>query len=298
MFLELFYELENIRKGIILAGGSGSRLWPLTKVLNKQLIPVFDKPMIYYPLTTLMLANIKDILLITDKKSVHLFNELLGDGESLGISLKYAIQDKPNGLAEAFIIGSDFIKNDPVALILGDNIFHGSDLISKLNRVSLLNNINSIFAYQVSDPKSYGVVTFNKNNQAIEIEEKPENPKSNFAITGIYFYDNNVVEKAKKVNPSLRGELEISAINQMYLKEGNLSVETLGRGTTWLDTGTIESLHEAASYIRTIEHRQGLKIGCPQEVSWRKGWINDQQLLKLAFNENYKQYFMGILKNK
>jgi len=288
----------NKRKGIILAGGSGSRLWPLTKTVNKQLLPVFDKPMIYYPLTTLMLADIREILIITDKKNIHLFKELLGEGESLGISINYETQDKPNGLAEAFMIGSDFIKNNPVALILGDNIFHGSDLISKLKRVSSSDNGNTIFAYQVKDPKSYGVVTFNKYKEAIEIQEKPENPKSNFVITGIYFYDNNVIEKAKKVKPSKRGELEISSINQMYLEEGNLSVETLGRGTTWLDTGTIESLHEASSYIRTIEHRQGLKIGCPEEVSWRKGWINDQQLLKLGLNENYQQYFSEIIDKK
>ena len=286
------------RKGIILAGGNGSRLYPITKVISKQLIPVYDKPMIYYPLSTLMLAGIKDILIITTPQDNEKFRELLGNGSQFGISIKYKIQLKPEGIAQAFLMAEDFIENSSVTLILGDNLFHGDFLVNKLQKSYLLNEGASIFAYSVSDPERYGVVEFNSKGIAYNIEEKPKNPKSKFAITGLYFYDNTVVEKAKKIKPSKRGELEITDLNKMYMKEGKLIVEKMNRGMTWLDTGTIDSLHEASSYIRSLEKRQGLKIGCPEEVAWRVGFIDDEQLYSLSIDltkSGYGKYLQTIL---
>ena len=286
------------RKGIILAGGNGSRLYPITKATSKQLIPVYDKPMIYYPLSTLMLAGIKDILVITSPKNNENFRELLGNGSQFGITIKYKIQSKPEGIAQAFLISEDFIENSSVALILGDNIFHGDFFVNKLQKSYLLNEGASIFAYSVSDPERYGVVEFDSKGIAYNIEEKPKNPKSKFAITGLYFYDNTVIEKAKKISPSNRGELEITDLNKMYMKEGKLIVEKMNRGMTWLDTGTTDSLHEASSYIRSLEKRQGLKIGCPEEVAWRVGFIDDEQLYSISVNltkSGYGKYLQTIL---
>ena len=286
------------RKGIILAGGNGSRLYPITKATSKQLIPVYDKPMIYYPLSTLMLAGIKDILIITSPKNNENFRELLGNGSQFGITIKYKIQSKPEGIAQAFLIAEDFIGNSSVALILGDNLFHGDFLVNRLQKSYLLNEGASIFAYSVSDPERYGVVEFDSKGIAYNIEEKPKNPKSKFAITGLYFYDNTVIEKAKKISPSNRGELEITDLNKMYMKEGKLIVEKMNRGMTWLDTGTTDSLHEASSYIRSLEKRQGLKIGCPEEVAWRVGFINDEQLYSLSIDltkSGYGKYLQKIL---
>ena len=286
------------RKGIILAGGTGSRLYPITKVTSKQLIPVYDKPMIYYPLSTLMLAGIKDILIITtphDKKS---FRKLLGNGSQFGINIRYEIQKKPEGIAQAFLIAEDFIDNSRVTLILGDNLFHGDFFVNRLQRNYLSSEGASIFAYSVVDPERYGVVEFDSQGIAYSIEEKPKKPKSKFAITGLYFYDNTVVEKAKKIKPSYRGELEITDLNKMYMKEGKLIVEKMNRGMTWLDTGTTDSLHEASSYIRSLEKRQGLKIGCPEEVAWRMGFIDDEQLYSLSYDlskSGYGDYLMTIL---
>ena len=289
------------RKGIILAGGAGSRLSPLTDAISKQLLPVYDKPMIYYPLTTLMLAGINDILIITTPRDRNSFKSLLGDGKSLGIDINYEVQNHPKGLADAFIIGEKFIGNNPVALILGDNLFHGSDLVQKLEKADANENSNTIFAYLVNDPERYGVVIFNDEGEALEILEKPDHQISRYAVTGLYFYDNTIIEKAKKVKPSSRNELEISTINQMYLSEKNLNVELMGRGTAWLDTGTFDSLQQASSYIRTLEKRQGLKIGCPEEVAWRNGWINNKELNKLSEGINsssYGQYLKTIIKDK
>ena len=269
------------RKGIILAGGTGSRLFPMTKVISKQLLPVYDKPMIFYPLSTLMLAGINEILIITTPNDLYSFKSLLGNGEEIGVRIKYSVQPKPNGIAEAFIIGEEFISNSPVALILGDNIFYGQG-ISKILKNANKKTCSSIFAYRVVDPERYGVVEFSKDLKARGIEEKPEKPKSNFAITGIYFYDNTAVEKAKTIKASNRGELEITDLNRLYLEEDSLNVEVFNRGIAWLDTGTVDSLHEASSFIRTIEHRQGYKIGCPEEISWRNGWINNSQLETIA----------------
>ena len=274
------------RKGIILAGGTGSRLFPITRVVSKQLLPVYDKPMILYPLSTLMLAGIKDILIITTEEDLIKFKSFLGSGSNYGIKISYEIQPKPEGIAQAFLIGEKFIGNSPVALILGDNIFYGKGMSS------LLRNANkkkepSIFAYRVSDPERYGVVEFSKEGKVLGIEEKPKKPKSNFAITGMYFYDNSVVKKAKNIKFSHRGELEITDVNELYLKENNLTVELFDRGIAWLDTGTIDSLQEASSFIRTIEQRQGLKICCPEEISWRNGWINNERLEQIAL-ENFK----------
>ena len=286
------------RKGIILAGGNGSRLYPITKATSKQLIPVYDKPMIYYPLSTLMLAGIKEILIITTPHDNENFRELLGNGSQFGITIKYKIQSKPEGIAQAFLISEDFIENSSVAFILGDNIFHGDFFVNKLQKSYLLNEGASIFAYSVSDPERYGVVEFDSKGIAYNIEEKPKNPKSKFAITGLYFYDNTVVEKAKKIKPSDRGELEITDINKMYMKESKLIVEKMNRGMTWLDTGTTDSLHEASSYIRSLEKRQGLKIGCPEEVAWRVGFINDEQLYSLSIDltkSGYGKYLQTIL---
>ena len=287
------------RKGIILAGGTGSRLFPITKGISKQLIPVYDKPMIFYPLSTLMLAGIKDILVITTKDDLKIFTSFLGNGDNYGVKISYEIQPKPEGIAQAFIIGEKFIGNSPVALILGDNIFYGEG-ISSLLKSANKKKISSIFAYQVSDPERYGVVEFSKDGEVIGIQEKPKDPKSKFAITGIYFYDNSVVAKAKEISSSPRGELEISDINEIYLKEGNLSVEVFERGIAWLDTGTVDSLHEASSFIRTIEHRQGLKICCPEEIAWRNGWISDVKLKKLALDylkSGYGSYLLSLLED-
>ena len=286
------------RKGIILAGGNGSRLYPITKATSKQLIPVYDKPMIYYPLSTLMLAGIRDILIITTPNDRDTFEKLLGNGSQFGINIKYKIQTKPEGIAQAFLIAEEFIKNSSVTLILGDNLFHGDFLVNQLQKNYLLNEGASIFAYSVSDPQRYGVVEFDSKGKAYNIEEKPLNPKSKFAITGLYFYDDSVVEKAKKIKPSDRGELEITDLNKMYMKEGKLNVEKMNRGMTWLDTGTIDSLHEASSYIRTLERRQGLKIGCPEEVAWRMNFIDDDQLYSLSIDlkkSGYGEYLQNIL---
>ena len=286
------------RKGIILAGGTGSRLYPITKVTSKQLIPVYDKPMIYYPLSTLMLAGITDILIITTPHDNKSFKKLLGNGSQFGINIRYEIQKKPEGIAQAFLIAEDFIENSTVTLILGDNLFHGDFFVNRLQRNYLSNEGASIFAYSVVDPERYGVVEFDSQGIAYSIEEKPKRPKSKFAITGLYFYDNTVVEKAKKIKPSYRGELEITDLNKMYMKEGKLIVEKMNRGMTWLDTGTTDSLHEASSYIRSLEKRQGLKIGCPEEVAWRMGFIDDAQLYALSYDlskSGYGEYLKTIL---
>ena len=287
------------RKGIILAGGLGTRLYPVTQVISKQLLPVFDKPMIYYPLSTLMLAGIRQILIISTPEDLPLFEKLLGDGSQWGIEISYAIQLSPNGLAEAFIIGESCLGDASVALVLGDNIFHGHSFESKLTSVNKRSEGATIFAYHVNNPERYGVANFDEKNRVIDIEEKPKNPKSNFAVTGLYFYDNKVVEYAKKIKPSLRGELEITDLNRIYLEQQNLSVEVMGRGYAWLDTGTHESLLEAQQFIQTIEHRQGLKISCPEEIAFHKKWINLKQLEKLALpmnNNTYGQYLKRLIK--
>ena len=286
------------RKGIILAGGNGSRLSPITKSVSKQLLPVYDKPMIYYPLTTLMLAGIKDILIITNERDNQNFVNLLGDGSSFGISIKFKVQSKPEGIAQAFLIGDSFIDGDPVALVLGDNLFHGDELVSKIVHASDIIEGATIFGYPVSDPERYGVIEFDSNRKVLSIEEKPKRPKSRYAITGLYFFDPSVVDKARIVSPSIRGELEITDIHRMYLNEDLLNVEVLGRGMTWLDTGTFDSLNDASSYIRTLENRQGLKVGCPEEVAWRKGWIDSNQIQKLAerlTNSGYGDYLLQLL---
>ena len=287
-----------MRKGIILAGGSGTRLAPLTNVISKQLMPVFDKPMIYYPLSTLMLIGIREYLIITTSLDNHLYKELLGDGSQWGINIKYEIQTKPDGIAKAFIIGEEFIANSEVALILGDNLFHGNQLVPKLEEADIEKNGATLFAYNVNDPERYGVVDFNSKGEVLSIQEKPEKPKSRYAITGLYFYDNSVIEFAKNLNYSKRNELEISDINNIYLKKGKLNVQILGRGTAWLDTGTIDSLHEASSYIRTLENRQGLKISCPEEIAWRNSWISNKDLEKLAkpiSNSGYGMYLLRLI---
>ena len=286
-----------IKKGIILAGGSGTRLYPLTKVISKQLMPIYDKPMIYYPLSTLMLAGIKDILVITTPRDSESFQNLLGDGSQWGIKISYKVQPSPDGLAQAFIIGEEFINGEGCALILGDNIFYGHDL-SKLVKIATQKDDGAtIFAYYVKDPERYGIVEFDKNRKAISLEEKPEKPKSNFAVTGLYFYDKNVVEYAKSIKPSARGELEITDLNKIYLEKGNLNVETLGRGYAWLDTGTHESLLQAASFVETVQDRQGLKIACPEEIAYNLGYINKEQLKELAkplAKNEYGQYLLAI----
>jgi glucose-1-phosphate thymidylyltransferase len=284
-------------KGIILAGGSGTRLWPITRGISKQLMPIYDKPMIYYPLSTLMMAGIRDILIITTPEYKDQFRALLGDGGDLGIRLEYAVQESPDGLAQAFLIGEDFIGGDSVALVLGDNIFHGAGLGSNL-RLNTEVDGALIFAYHVSNPREYGVVEFDDEFQAVSIEEKPENPKSNYAIPGLYFYDNRVIEIAKSIKPSARGELEISTVNDEYLKLGSLKVNVLDRGTAWLDTGTIESMMQASEYVRVIEDRQGFKIGCIEEIAWRAGWIDDSAISALAkplVKSGYGEYLARLI---
>tara|TARA_Y100000589_G_scaffold329009_1_gene374476 strand:+ start:11561 stop:12475 length:915 start_codon:yes stop_codon:yes gene_type:complete len=290
----------NDRKGIILAGGKGTRLAPLTNAISKQLMPVYDKPMIYYPLTTLMMTGIKEIMIITTDDDNLSFQKLLGDGRSLGISLKYAVQKSPEGIAQAFIIAKDFIKDYPVVLALGDNIFHGSNLVPSLKEANDNIEINTLFAYAVKDPERYGIVEFDHKYNAININEKPNKPKTNYAITGLYFYNSFALEHISKLKPSQRGELEITSLNQILLEEQKLKVKLLGRGTAWLDTGTYDSLHEASAFIRTLEHRQGLKIGCPEEVAWRQKWITNEQLESLAqplLKSGYGKYLLQLIDN-
>ena len=284
-------------KGIILAGGSGTRLYPLTKAISKQIMPVYDKPMIYYPLSTLMLADIKEVLIISTPRDLPVFKELLGDGSQLGMRLEYAVQDKPRGLADAFIIGAEFIGNDRVALVLGDNIFYGQSFSRVLRNAAERREGATIFGYYVKDPTAYGVVEFDQDGKAVSIEEKPEHPKSNYAVPGLYFYDNDVVEIAKNVKPSARGEIEITSINNEYLRRGKLYVEQLGRGFAWLDTGSHDSLLDAANFVATFQKRQGLYVSCIEEIAYKKGFIDREQLLKLAeplMKTNYGQYLVEI----
>jgi len=285
------------RKGIILAGGNATRLYPITHAISKQLMPVYDKPMIYYPLSTLMIAGIREYLVIVNEINLESFKKLLGDGREWGINISYSVQKSPDGLAQAFLIAEDFLGDSPSVLILGDNLYHGNDLGPQLIKANKDYDSSTIFVYPVSDPERYGVAEF-KNNKVINLYEKPKEPKSKYAVTGLYFYDNTVVQKAKTIKPSARGELEITSLNNLYLQEDNLKVEVMGRGIAWLDTGTFDSLHQAGTYIRVLERRQGLKVGCPEEVAWRKGWINDNNLKDIAnqmIKSGYGKYLLEIL---